>query len=255
MSALAGRGVVITRAQSQAIDLADALRAAQAVPLQYPSLEIQPIAVAGLSNLAKRLARIDWLIFISRNAVTHGVAALRRAGVWPCSNRLAAIGPGTAAQLQACGATNVLYPEVSADTEALLARMQGHGCAGQQVLIVKGAGGRALLAEALRGRGCEVSELVCYQRVCPPIDLRPLLAQYEAGHVHALTAFSAEALGNFVTRLGPAAPALLRQLPVFTVHPRIAAEAKRLGAEQALVVPAEASAMVRALVAYFETTR
>jgi uroporphyrinogen III methyltransferase/synthase len=70
-SPLAGKRVVITRAESQSATLAAALRAHDAVVVSLPLIQILPPPdYAPLDSALANLANFDWLIFTSQNAVT-----------------------------------------------------------------------------------------------------------------------------------------------------------------------------------------
>src|SRR6266478_7423599 len=70
-SPLAGKRVVITRAESQSATLAAALRAHGAEVISLPLIQIlPPLDYAPLDRALRDLAKFDWLIFTSQNAVT-----------------------------------------------------------------------------------------------------------------------------------------------------------------------------------------
>src|SRR5258707_7426053 len=70
-SPLAGKRVVITRAESQSATLAAALRAHGAEVVSLPLIQIlPPLDYAPLDCALRDLAKFDWLIFTSQNAVT-----------------------------------------------------------------------------------------------------------------------------------------------------------------------------------------
>jgi uroporphyrinogen-III synthase len=81
---LAGLGIVLTRPRSQSLALAAPLEAEGARVLCCPSLEIVPVDPAGASLAALAgLGEARLAIFVSANAVLHGLAAARRHGPWP----------------------------------------------------------------------------------------------------------------------------------------------------------------------------
>ena len=70
-SPLAGKRVVITRAEAQSATLAAALRAHGAEVISLPLIQIlPPLDYAALDRALRDLAKFDWLIFTSQNAVT-----------------------------------------------------------------------------------------------------------------------------------------------------------------------------------------
>jgi uroporphyrinogen-III synthase len=121
--------------------------------------------------------------------------------------------------------------------------------AGQRVAIFRGEGGREVLGDGLRARGATVEYVECYRRVRPRSDPAPLVAAWKAGGVHAVTVSSAQGLGHLFEMLDGG---LLRGLPLFVPHARVAGEARRLGAGEALVSGPGDDEMFASLVAYFK---
>ena len=127
----------------------------------------------------------DWAIFLSVNAVQNGMPRLLKAGV-PPNLKCAAIGTCTASELQSFGVIEVLTPlshvqdgdesKIRFDSESLLTVPEIINVAGKKILIVRGVGGRDVLAETLKTRGAHVSFAECYQRINPQTDCN-LLAQ------------------------------------------------------------------------------
>ena len=164
--------------------------------------------------------------------------------------RVDALSQGTRRELERHGVAGVLAAEEGADSEALLALPELQQVAGRRIAIFRGEGGRELLGETLRGRGASVEYVECYRRVLPRGDPAPLLAAWKSGGLHAVTASSAQGLANLFALLDPG---LLRGLPLFVPHARVADEARRLGARQTRVAGPGDEEMFTALMAYFET--
>jgi uroporphyrinogen-III synthase len=244
---LAGRGVLVTRPAGMAATLARRIERAGGRPILFPAIDIEALPRPAA---LERLGQYALAIFVSPTAVERALAAVAEAGgPWPATLSVAAVGEGTRRALERAGFAEVLAPRDGADSEALLAEPGLARFSGKPVLIVRGAGGRDLLAAALAARGCRVELAECYRRVAPAGDTAPLLAAWAQGKVHAVTVFSREALDNLVTLLGEAR---LRSAPLFVSHPRIAAHAQRQHGLQAIVGGPGDDAMVERLVAYFD---
>ena len=241
---LSGRGVVVTRPRELAEPFARLLEQHGARAIVFPALEIQPLPPPPTLG---RIADFDLVVFVSPSAVRVTLAAL------PRRLTAAAIGAGTARELERAGIGPVIAPVAGADSEALLALPQMHQLAGKRVLIVRGEGGRELLAQSLSERGARVEYAECYRRVRPRADPAALLASWAAGGVHAVTVNSGEALDNLLALLGAEGAARLRATPLFVPHARVAAQAAQLGVREALVAGAADSEMLERLVAYFKT--
>jgi uroporphyrinogen-III synthase len=221
---LEGLGVVLTRPRAAAEALARPLEAEGARVFIFPALAIEPLdASPALDSLLARLAAFDCAIFVSANAVEHGLAMATRNAPWPAKPRVMAIGQATAEALRNSGIAEVISPPERHDSEGLLALPQLQAVQGQSVIVFRGAGGRERIKETLEERGARVEYAECYRRVRPQADARGLAAAWRRGEVHAVSALSAETLRNFVAMMGPEAGAMASATLVVP-HPAIAAE-------------------------------
>ena len=127
--------VVVTRSERQAVSLTAAVATLGCEVVLCPLIGIEPIAGGRVDGTA-----YDWVVVTSPNGAAQ--LAPRLAGV---PRRIAAIGPGTAAELRAHGLEPDLVPAVSTQ-EGLLAelpRPAGH------VLLAAAEGARRLLVDEL----------------------------------------------------------------------------------------------------------
>ncbi|HEX5477543.1 MAG TPA: uroporphyrinogen-III synthase [Burkholderiales bacterium] len=252
-SALAGRGVVVTRPADQAGALARLIEAAGGRALVYPAMDIEDLAPSPeTAELIARLEEFDLAIFVSPTAARKALALVRARRDWPSGLRAAAIGGGTRAELQRHGIEGAIVPRAGADSEALLSLPQLAGLSGKRVAIFRGEGGRALLAETLRSRGARVQLAECYRRKPPKTDFRPLASALDSNEVHAVTSFSSAGLRYLLEALGETAARRLRGTPLFAAHERIGEQARRLGIGTVLVAGPGDAQMLARVVAYFE---
>jgi uroporphyrinogen-III synthase len=250
---LRGRTIAVTRPQAQAAPLVAAITAAGGEALCYPLLEIAPLAdPAELRAVAPRLADYALAVFISPNAVAYALPTLRAAGPWPANLRPAAVGPGTAAALADEGIADCLLPETRFDSEGLLARpeLAANAVNGRKVLILRGDGGRELLADTLRQRGAIVDCVSCYRRSGPAMPPDTLLVAARRGQLAALTCSSSEGLRYLSAWLDDAGRSLLQTLPLFVPHPRIAEQAVQLGWQRVVLTGAAEAGLIQSLLAY-----
>ena len=247
---LAGRTVLVTRPLQQAAALAQAIRAAGGTAFEFPALAIAAVPEAELKASLAQLAGADIVIFISPNAAQFGMAAIRSAGCLPPAIEVFAVGPGTARALQAQGLPQVVTPP-GQDSEALLALPQLQEVADKRVVIVRGVGGRPLLADALRARGAEVHYVECYRRERPRTDAAALLAHWQAGGVDAVTVTSAETLHNLAALLGEGGAPLLATTPLFAPHEKIAEAARRFGIAHVIATSGGDAGLVDGLINWF----
>jgi uroporphyrinogen-III synthase len=248
---LAGLTVAVTRPRHQAAGLIARLAEAGAEVVAFPLIAIE--AVAPPPDLLPRLGEFSMLVFVSANAVEHGLPLVRRhapEGRW----QAAAVGRATAAALEARGVAPVLAPRARFDSEGLLdlPELSAQAVSGRAALIVRGRGGRELLAETLRARGARVEYLECYRRTLPDTDPGPLLARCRAGELDALLVSSAEGLANLAILLGDQASECLARTRLVVTGPRQAQAAPALaGTREPLVAPgADDRSVADALVAW-----
>src|SRR3954470_18257221 len=148
-TALAGRGIVVTRPAHQAERLAGLLREAGARPILFPVIEIADVEdPAPLNALIERLDDFDRAIFVSPNAVHKAMTLIAARRVLPGGLTYAAVGSGSVRELQKFRVTEVIAP-ARVDSEALLALPAMSDVAGKRMVVFRGNGGREALGEAL----------------------------------------------------------------------------------------------------------
>lgn len=251
---LAGIGVLVTRPAEQSARMLSRLRELGAMPIAFPALAI--VGLEASETLLARLSRIEFydrVVFVSPNAARFGLAMMPSNA--PALISAAAVGKDTAAALRAVGCRHVLTPETGADSEHLLALPEFAALSGQRVLIVRGEGGRELIADTMRARGAEVDYAECYRRVCPPTDPAPLRRALLENRIQAITVFSSETLDNLLALLAPDTADAIRALPLFVPHARIAQHARSGNFSRIIVTDPGESGLLAGLVEYFAHDR
>ena len=157
-----------TRPAHQAEDLNSLLLEAGATPLNCPTLSIQFIADS-VSQLLQThpLFRPEIVILTSRNAVeglVRQIKAQNQADLFKDS-RFYAIGKATQQSGLEAGLNIESLSTKQFDSENLLAHEVMKSVESFNVLIVKGVGGRDLLAKTLNNRGANVHTLDVYERL------------------------------------------------------------------------------------------
>ncbi len=240
---LQGKRILVTRPAAQAGKLAEMIGDLGGDPIRFPLLEIGPADdTLPLQRAVEQLDDYALAIFISPNAVIFSVPLILSRRPWPATLQAAAIGQGTVAQLAACGIGRVVAPTERYDSEALLDLpvFQAERVAGKKLLILRGNGGRELLADTLRERGAEVEAVTCYHRSAP-VDGALVVSLLRDERLDALTISSSEGLRNLLALLDTDGRKHLCTLPVFVPHQRIAAMAAELGLKNfVLTGPADA---------------
>jgi uroporphyrinogen-III synthase len=243
-AALTGKTIWLTRPAGQGAELRAALEQLGARVQVLPLLVIKPLqpSQADKQKLID-LDRYDLVFFVSTNAATLGLEAI--AQWWPqypVGIRNFAVGPGTAAVLEKQG-LSASYPTERMSSEALLALPDLQDIAGKKALIVRGAGGREIIAAGLLARGAAVDYAELYERAVPQYAPAMLQELVRSATPSALVISSAEALDNLKALFAPAV-AEWTQLPLVVSSPRLAEHAQVLGFQRADVIEGATDAAI-----------
>lgn len=226
---LAGARIAVTRPAERAGPMQERIRQAGGEPLAFPAIEIRAHSTrdVGRGPLGEAHS-FDLMVFVSPTAARIGCRRLGEMGIDVGELVVAAVGNGTAEALEQAGAARVVVPEHGSDSEALLATGPLAAPAGKRILIVRGEGGRPLLADELARRGAEVAIAEIYRRDPPRWDFEALVE----GKPHILVVTSSEALVHLESLAGPDRSRWLKGVPLMVIHPRIAEKARERGFEQ-----------------------
>jgi uroporphyrinogen-III synthase len=224
--------ILVTRPKPQGEELCARIEELGGKPIYLPTLEIVPIQDDELfRQQMKSLSQYDWLIFISPQAVFHSVAWIPQSiGI-----KFAAIGEGTKNALQAAGFTDITHPLDEWTSEGLLKLPCFNSVSGKKIMLVKGAGGRELLADTLMARGAIVTEWVVYRRVLPDMTVDPgLFYQQKIDIIICTSGESMRNLIKLVLRDVRSTPQDKRitdifEIPLVVISPRLVQLARELG--------------------------
>jgi uroporphyrinogen-III synthase len=166
---LAGRRIVVTRAERQSGGLRERLERQGAEVLLLPTIQIVPPHSYELLDAALRLPQqFHWLVVTSTNAVRVIGERLTALGLRVESLaqlHCAAVGPSTAEALRSLGLAVEVVPKRYIG-EALAAAL-AHRVRGQRVLLVRAAIGRDAVPDALKSAGAAVTVVDAYRTVVP----------------------------------------------------------------------------------------
>ena len=161
---LMGKRVVVTRAEHQAQELAQLLRAKDAEPVLYPCISIAPPDNPEALDKALQDAfhgEFDWLVLTSANTVRVLSQRVEQLEINLDNIKAAAIGPRTAIAAEKQLQVNV---EVIADSyvaEGLVEALPK--VAGNSVFLPQASAARPVLAEGLTLAGAMVTALEAYK--------------------------------------------------------------------------------------------
>jgi uroporphyrinogen III methyltransferase/synthase len=204
---LFGKRVLITRTRRQASNLARLLADEGAIPVELPSIEIEPIedreaVTAAIERL--RSGEYAWCGFTSANAVELFFERLAEAGLDArgfAGARIFAIGPATAAALaERSLRADVVPAEYVA--EAVVEAMKSHVRPGERVLLPRAESARAELVRGLEELRATVDEVPIYRAAVPPDASPEVLAGLRAGRIDVATFTASSTVRNLVAMLG-----------------------------------------------------
>ena len=158
--------ILVTRPSPAADELVARLRRRGQDAWALPLIEFTP--GRQLEILPERLQSLPpgSLVFILSQQVIRFIRAhVTQVNLtWPATLDYYAIGRSTALAFHTLTSQHVSWPQEQEISEALIRLPALQQLTGRQALILRGNGGRELLAATLRERGTQVECLECYQR-------------------------------------------------------------------------------------------
>ncbi len=246
---LQGCSVVVTRPAEQAQGLVDQIESAGGHAVLFPVLKItETDDKTALDKLLQELSAYSILIFISPNAVKYGLGYLLQHRQIPTQCKIATVGAASATSAAQLLQRDIDIVPASFDgqsggynSEALLALTELQSIKNQKIAILRGNGGRELLATTLRERGAQVSYINTYKRSIPDDEnctarLDRLLIEANNTNALCVTITSGESLHNFLHLLGHHAEQWRQTIQLIVINQRLVSIANQLGfKKQALV--------------------
>lgn len=223
--------VVLTRPEGDNSRLESTLAAQGYDTYIQPLLRIASLPESELPD-PPDLTGDDLCIFISANAARMGLPNLMGAMVEHGIVSFA-VGPRTASVLEVEGLP-VIVPE-QMDSEGLLALPELSDVQGRRAIIVKGEGGREVLARELEAKGALVEEYICYRREAALVDSDTFCASLLDYKQIIFQANSGQTLAALTTVLEQCKGASLLQHCVIVPSQRVADDARHLGWQRVVV--------------------
>lgn len=246
--------LLLTRPAEECGAVAAVLAEAGIHGASLPLLAIEPLPeTAEQRATVLELDRYCAVIVVSKPAARLGIELLDR--YWPqppLGPAWFSVGAATGAILADYG-LDASWPELGDDSEALLALPRlGEALArpDPKVLILRGEGGRELLAETLRARGVQVDILELYRRYLPDYPAGTLAATLRSERLNGLVVSSGQGLLSLRELAADTWPEML-ELPLFVPSPRVAEMARQLGAKR--IVDCRGASVAALLAALRET--
>jgi len=217
--------VLITRPQEKGRVLAEKLTGLGIFALPQPLFSYRSLADQSTIKLALANSPNPMLIFVSVAAVNfaHASWPLQH---WPYQNVIA-VGTATQQALQQHGLDKVVCPQQH-NSEGVLALPELSEVDGKEILIIRGNGGRELMADTLRQRGAKVNYLESYQRIWLSLP-KDIPQQWRARQVNCIVITSNALLKRITELLTPLDDFWQKSCLYVVASARIAEQAKALG--------------------------
>ena len=247
---MTGWRLLLTRPAEESAALATVLSDVGIYSSSLPLLDIEPLPITpDQQALLRDLGRYCAVIVVSKPAARLALQQLDRQ--WS-EMPWFSVGAATAQVLADQGYT-VHYPHTGDDSEALLelpALREAIARPDARVLILRGEGGRELLAERLRERGASVDYLELYRRFLPTYDTGVLMQRIQLERLNGVVVSSGQGFLHLQALAGADWPEVA-QLPLFVPSPRVQEMARAAGAEKVVDCRgASAAALLVALGGY-----
>lgn len=232
-NSLSGLIVLLTRPSIQVDNMRRAIESSGAEVLSLPLIEINALndaqAIQDLKGKVLQLDSYQSLVFVSNNAVSFGGEVINN--YWPqfpVGVDVIAIGPTTAEAARERLACEVIQPSSGMTSEDILSLPQLQDVSEKKIGIVRGQGGRELLADTLRERGAMVDYLEAYSRTPVVYVSTDFCAKLQASGVNVLTVSSGESLDRLTPLLADNRE-LMQQLHLVVPSERVAGQALDAG--------------------------
>jgi uroporphyrinogen III methyltransferase / synthase len=226
---LFGKGILITRPEAQAGELARLLAGEGALPVLFPTIAIAPPENwRELDEALARLREYAWLVFTSANGVAFffGRLAARGRSVDELEGaRVCTIGPATAAAVAAQGLRVDLVPEEFV-SEGIVRAFAGLDMAGKRVLLPRAAEARDVIPAGLMALGAQVDTVVVYRTIGSGRSREELEAALRQDNVEVITFTSPSTVKHYLAISEGAVPEKVR---IACIGPVTAAAARRAG--------------------------
>jgi len=223
--------LLLTRPAEDCAALAETLAAQGVFSSCLPLLEIAPLPVSEkIRRAITQLPSCSAVIVVSKPAARIALDLLD--GTSALTMPWFSVGAATAQILLDHG-LDANFPADGDDSEALLQLprlREAISQPGAQVLILRGEGGRELLAERLRERGASVEYLELYRRDLPAYAPDELPRRIAAERLNGLVVSSGQGFEHLRQMAGDAWPTIA-PLPLFVPSPRVAELARAAGAQ------------------------
>ncbi|MBI2183688.1 MAG: uroporphyrinogen-III synthase [Thaumarchaeota archaeon] len=213
---------MLTRPKEKNAEVAKRIRELGGTPIEIPVIETTAsLDYDDLDNALSSLPTYQWMVFTSANGVEHFFkrALEKDIDLKVFSGRVAAVGPVTAAALEARGLRASFIPS-SYLTEKLGEEMPS--VPGERILLVRAEGVDETMSTILKRRGATVHEVYAYR--VQPTKLRARLRKFDA-----IVFSSPSAVRGFTEAVDKQPAEISKNTSIWCIGPVTAKAAQNLG--------------------------
>ncbi|MFV9996670.1 MAG: uroporphyrinogen-III synthase [Arsenophonus endosymbiont of Dermacentor nuttalli] len=223
--------ILVTRPNPSGEKLVQHIRSLGKMAFHAPLIEITPGKELVLlpTKLAK-LTKGDLVFFSSPNAVHHANSALYLIGQkWPDTLSYYGIGHSTAETFQQLTNLPIQLSQEGETSEKLLELPSLQSLVGKKCLLLRGNGGRELLATTLKSRGSHIDYCECYRRQPIKYDPDTFQVQWQKANTTTIIVSSGEMLHILFNLITDDFKPWLLSRHLIIVSERLANTARQLG--------------------------
>lgn len=230
---LKNRSILVTRAQSQASELAAKIEELGGEVIELPVIKIVPPQNAEpMERAIRSIDDFDWILLTSANGVSFFGEKLRELGFEYAGiqAKIGVVGPKTGEFLKNDWGR---VPDLMAKdykAEGLLDALNGVLTPGDRVLIPRANIARPLLPQKLKERGIHVTEVDAYDTILATEGIQEVVAFLQSKKIDIITFTSSSTVKNFTQLLNDQPiKDLLTGVKIACIGPITAKTAEELG--------------------------
>ncbi|OGV28087.1 MAG: hypothetical protein A3E88_05365 [Legionellales bacterium RIFCSPHIGHO2_12_FULL_35_11] len=231
---LTGLSILNTRPKDQAKETSMAIKNANGTAYELPAIQVTPTDTSWIKSLPN-LNDFQQIIFISQNAAKYFFKELINNKITlPSSIFITAIGQNTEKMITNFGYKVSYIPNI-ATSEGLLELSNMHNIQQQNILLIKGIGGRVTIQKKLNLRGANLKIIEVYSRSLPDINREYVDSLWHDNKVDIILFTSFEAIKNIFYIFGENAKNWLVNKPCIVISDRLQDKAVSLGIKDVTV--------------------
>lgn len=223
--------ILVTRPNPSGEKLVQRIRSLGKMAFHAPLIEIIPgNELALLPTKLAQLTNGDRVFFLSPNAVWHANSALDLTGrKWPDTLSYYGIGHSTASAFYQLTNLPIQLSQAGETSETLLKLPGLQSLLGKKSLLLRGNGGRELLASTLKKRGSYIDYCECYQRQPIKYDQQTFQLHWQQANIRTIIVTSDEMLHLLFNLITDDVKPWLLSRHLIIVSERLASTAYQLG--------------------------